>query len=219
MTDDQLDQEHAPPAPAPPPVPTAPAASGSARTGRGPSVRGPVAAVAAAAVLAALAIIAWGGGEPGRIAAHQPSGVDLPDATGSSGSSGSSGDSGAGAATGSPTGPDPTEVIGGPVAPLDATLIAPSSLLAGDHEIASATHEWRLAGRVDVVSQRYLDHFPQPGYRIYGGLGADHPSGNPVHVFTISPIDPSKPPVGVMYFLADPADPQNQTRVGLKIGR
>lgn len=216
------------PPPAAPPSPAAPAAPVARSTNGGPPVRGPVATIGVLALLAVIAIIVWGGGDRGTLATGGPGSGGDRDAsvvTGEGIESGQSGESGRsgpiaterpGEVTSEPTGERPTSVA----EPLDPAQIAPTALSSADRVLASAGHEWLLPGRVDAVTQRFLDAFPQPGYEMNGGLGADHPSGQTTYVYNVTPTDDlSSAPVGTMYFMADPADPQGQTRVGLKIGR
>ena len=179
-----------------------------------------MATVAAVALLAVLAVVVWGGGERSTGATGAPAGGDsgTPVATGEGFEGGQSGP-----VTERPSSEPSSDSEASPTveaAPLEPAQIAPAALLVGDGELAGVGYEWRLPGRVDSVAQRYLDLFPQPGYEMKGGLGADHPSGQTIYVYTVTPIDDlSTAPVGSMLFMADPADPQGQTRVGLKIGR
>jgi hypothetical protein len=209
---------------APRPTPAPPAPAPRATVG-GTPVRGPVATIGIVALLAVIAVIVWGGGDRGTLATGGPGGpTDGGDrgasvATGDGIEGGQSGPVATerpGEATGEPTGERPTFEA----APIDPAQIAPTPLRAADPVIRGAGYEWLLSGRVDAVTEQFLGTFPQPGYEMKGGLGADHPSGQTLYVYTVTPTDdPSSAPVATMYFLADPADPQGQTRVGLKIGR
>lgn len=212
----------APPPPSPAPPGPAPAA---ARSANGAPVRAGVVAIGVATLIAVVALVLWDGGASGSTGT---AGGLTPESTAEVVPAGSGVDRGSDAASAAPAteapataSPEPaTEAPTTPVAPLDPNQIAPSEAMISEPILAGVHYQWRVSGRVDLLAERYLAVFPQPGYSITGGLGADHPSGQTINVFVVyGPGGIAESPVGSFLMMADPADPQNSTIIGLEIGR
>ena len=215
-----------PSTPSGPPSAPAPAAPARPAPPEGSPVRGSIATIGVLALLAVIAVIVWGGGERGYAAggggyenngsSSFPGGARVGTDSGSGATPGGV-DNGSGPAT--QYDPGSSEPTVDPD-PLDPSQIAPDELQTNEGILAGVSYEWRIPGRVDHVTRDYLDDFPQAGYEMSGGLPADHPSGNPSYVYIITITDqPGKANVGSLNFLADPSDPQNNTIVGLRLGR